>query len=54
MHCFISLNKVNLDPSIPIALGITAALDLAEIHSKAIDTYVAELNDPRRALSLIC
>ena len=52
--CFISLDVVQLYPSIPIDFGINAVLEVAEAHWSTINNFGASTDDLRRALNFIC
>jgi len=51
---FVSLDVVNLYPSIPIEFGITAVLEIAVKHWKEINNFKLSTDDLERCLKFIC
>ena len=51
---FISLDVISLYPSIPIADGIQAVLDVANAHWDEIDSLGLSPNDLQRCLTFVC
>ena len=52
--CFISLDVINLYPSIKIDFGIEAVLELAQKHWQEIDNWYMTADDLKKCLTFIC